>query len=81
MDVLIFILIGGAALFFLMGLARALLRYWEDQVHLTEDDIDLERRVADLNDRLANQRSDDEIVRILSGQDSPTIGRERKKPR
>jgi hypothetical protein len=81
MNVLIFLIIGAVALFLLLGLARALLRYWEDQVQLTEENIDLERRVAHLNDDLANRRPDDEIVRILSGKESPTLGRDRPKKR
>ena len=81
MTVVIYLVIGAVALFLLLGLARALLHYWEDQVHLTEENLDLERRVAHLNDDLANKRPDDEIVRILSGRESPTLGRDRPRNR
>ena len=73
MSPILYVILGIIVLMILVGISRALLSFWEDQAHLSEDDIDLERRVASLNDRMANQRRDDDIVRILSGQDAPTL--------
>lgn len=78
MSALAYIVLGIVILVVLAGVAQALLRYWEEQVNLTEEAQDLEQRVKQLNDQLANRRSDDEIVRILSGQETPTLGSERR---
>lgn len=78
MSTLAYIVLGIVIFIVLAGVAQALLRYWEEQVNLTEEAQDLEQRVKQLNDQLANRRSDDEIVRILSGQETPTLGRERR---
>ena len=49
------------------------LRFWDAQLNLTEEDIALERRVSSLNEDQANRRPDDEIVRLLSGDEQRTI--------
>ena len=49
-------------------------RFWDTQLNMSEEDIALERRVAALNEGQANRRRDDEIVRLLRGQEQPTIG-------
>ena len=50
-----------------------ILRFWEARVNLSEDDVALERRISTLNEGQANRRPDDEIVRLLRGQEQPII--------
>ena len=52
----------------------AVRRYWTDELNLSDDDIALEKRVARLNEGQANRRRDDEIVRLLSGDEKRVIG-------
>lgn len=52
----------------------AVQRYWQDKVNLSEEDEALERRVSSLNEYQANRRRDDEIVRLLRGDEQPTVG-------
>lgn len=49
-------------------------RYWQDKLNMSEEDEALERRVSSLNARQANRRRDDEIVRLLRGDDQPIVG-------
>lgn len=49
-------------------------RYWTSKVNLSEEDEDLERRLSSLNEHQANKRRDDEIVRLLRGDEQPIIG-------
>lgn len=55
----------------------AVQRYWHDKVNLSEEDEALERRVSSLNEYQANRRRDDEIVRLLRGDEQPTVGQRR----
>lgn len=52
----------------------AILRFWDGQLNMSEEDIALERRMAALNENQANRRRDDEIVRLLSGDEQRIIG-------
>jgi len=52
----------------------AIQRFWATQLNMSEEDIALERRVAALNEDQANRRRDDEIVRLLRGDEHRTIG-------
>ncbi len=52
----------------------AIQRFWDSQLNMSEEDIALERRVAALNEDQANRRRDDEIVRLLRGDEQRTIG-------
>lgn len=56
----------------------AIRRYWEAQVNISQEEEDLERRMASLNERQANRRRDDEIVRLLRG-DEQELSEERRK--
>jgi hypothetical protein len=52
----------------------AIQRFWDTQLNMSDEDIALERRVAALNEDQANRRRDDEIVRLLRGDEQRTIG-------
>ncbi len=54
----------------------AILRFWDAQLNLSDEDIALERRVSSLNEDQANRRRDDEIVRLLSGDEQRIVGDE-----
>jgi uncharacterized membrane protein len=56
----------------------AVRRYWNVRLNMSEEDEELERRMASLNERQANRRRDDEIVRLLRGDEQPTVGRRRE---
>lgn len=49
-------------------------RRWETRLNRSEEDEALERRMASLNEHQANRRRDDEIVRLLRGDEQRTIG-------
>ncbi len=66
---LTFVLIATLIVIAIIGI----LRFWDAQLNLTEEDIALERRVSSLNEDQANRRRDDEIVRLLSGDEQRTI--------
>ena len=51
-----------------------ILRFWQAQLNLTDEDIALERRVSALNETQANRRRDDEIVRLLRGDEQRIVG-------
>lgn len=53
----------------------AVWRYWSDKLNMSQEDEALERRMAALNENQANRRRDDEIVRLLRGDEQRTIGR------
>ena len=53
----------------------AIRRYWDTKLNMSEEDEALERRMASLNEHQANRRRDDEIVRLLRGDEQPTVGR------
>lgn len=52
----------------------AIIRFWNAQLNLSDEDIALERRISALNENQANRRRDDEIVRLLSGDEQRIIG-------
>ena len=52
-------------------------RYWEAQLNKSPEEEDLERRMASLNEHQANRRRDDEIVRLLRG-DEQELAEERR---
>ena len=52
----------------------AIRRYWEAQVNISDEEEDFERRTALLNEQQANRRRDDEIVRLLRGDEQPIAG-------
>ncbi len=66
---LTFVLIATLIVIAIIGI----LRFWDAQLNMTEEDIALERRVSSLNEDQANRRRDDEIVRLLSGDEQRTI--------
>ena len=49
-------------------------RYWSDKLNMSQEDEDLERKMAALNENQANRRRDDEIVRLLRGDEQRTLG-------
>lgn len=55
----------------------AVQRYWQDKVNLSEEDEALERRISSLNEHQANRRRDDEIVRLLRGDEPRVMGQPR----
>ena len=53
----------------------AVWRYWSEKLNMSQEDEALERKMAALNENQANRRRDDEIVRLLRGDEQPTLGR------
>ena len=51
-------------------------RYWASRLNMSQEDEALERRVTALNDEQAFRRRDDEIVRVLRGDEQPTVGKD-----
>lgn len=51
----------------------AIVRFWDARLNMSDEEIALERRVSALNEDQANRRRDDEIVRLLSGDEPRTI--------
>ena len=49
-------------------------RFWDAKLNLSDEDVALERRVSSLNEDQANRRRDDEIVRLLSGDEQRIVG-------
>ena len=58
----------------LVGLVVLIKRFWEGQVNKSDEDVAWDRRVSSLNEAQANRRRDDEIVRLLSGDEQRTVG-------
>ena len=54
----------------------AIVRFWDAQLNMSEEDIALERRISSLNEDQANRRRDDEIVRLLRGDEQRTVSDE-----
>jgi ABC-type anion transport system duplicated permease subunit len=52
----------------------AIWRYWAVRVNKTADEEALERRMARLNQKQAYRRRDDEIVRLLRGDEQRILG-------
>ena len=53
-----------------------ILRFWDAQLNLSDEDVALERRISSLNEDQAHRRRDDEIVRLLSGDEQRIVGDE-----
>jgi hypothetical protein len=60
----------------LVGGLLMIRRYWEERVHLTDEERELERRMSSLNLDQAHRRRDDEIVRLLRGDEQRTVADE-----
>ncbi len=67
---ILFVVVAGLLVFVFLAIRR----YWESQLNITEEEEELERRMASLNERQANRRRDDEIVRLLRGDEQPVVG-------
>ncbi len=48
-------------------------RFWSAQLNMSDEDVAFERRISALNEGQANRRRDDEIVRLVSGQEQPIV--------
>ncbi len=48
-------------------------RFWTAQLNMSDEDVDFERRISALNQDQANRRRDDEIVRLLRGEEQPIV--------
>jgi hypothetical protein len=57
----------------------AILRFWEARLNLSDEDIALERRMSALNEDQAHRRRDDEIIRLLSGDEQRTIDEDNRR--
>ena len=53
--------------------SQALRRYWDEETNMTDEDHAFDRRVASYNTSIANTQRDEDIVRVLRGQDMPTV--------
>jgi hypothetical protein len=51
----------------------AIVRFWDARLNLSDEEIALERRMTALNEDQAHRRRDDEIVRLLSGDEHRTV--------
>lgn len=51
----------------------AIQRFWNAQLNMSDEDVAFERRISALNEDQANRRRDDEIVRLLRGEEQPTV--------
>jgi hypothetical protein len=60
---------------FVVLIFLAIHRYWNVRLNMSEEDEALERRMASLNQNQANRRRDDEIVRLLRGDEQSTVGK------
>lgn len=58
----------------LVVIVIGIVNFWDAQLNLSEDDIEFERRMSALNEQQANRRRDDEIIRLLSGDEQRTVG-------
>ncbi|HEX6292434.1 MAG TPA: hypothetical protein VFZ66_24825 [Herpetosiphonaceae bacterium] len=72
---ILFAIVAGMLVFVFLAIRR----YWEARVNISEEEEDLERRMASLNERQANRRRDDEIVRLLRGDEQPVVGERRNR--
>ena len=53
--------------------SQALRRYWDEETNMSDEDHAFDRRVASYNTTIANKQRDEDIVRVLRGQDMPTV--------
>ena len=67
---LIFALIAALGVVAIVGI----LRFWDATLNMSDEEIALERRISALNEDQANRRRDDEIVRLLRGEEQRIIG-------
>lgn len=67
---LLFAIVAGLVLLIFV----AVWRYWSEKLNMSQEDEDLERKMAALNENQANRRRDDEIVRLLRGDEQRTLG-------
>ena len=58
----------------------AIQRFWSAQLNMSDEDVAFERRISALNEDQANRRRDDEIVRLLRGQEQPTVDEDDDRP-
>lgn len=70
---LVFIIVAGLVVLLFLAIRR----YWTAKLNMSEQDEALERRMASLNENQANRRRDDEIVRLLRGDEQRTLGQRR----
>lgn len=68
----IFVLV---AVLLIIGLV-AIQRFWTARLNMSDEDIAFEKRISSLNEGQANRRRDDEIVRLLSGDDERVVSDE-----
>ncbi len=66
---IIFVLV---AVLLIIGLV-AIQRFWTARLNMSDEDIAFEKRISSLNEGQANRRRDDEIVRLLSGDDERVV--------
>lgn len=71
---LTFVLIAGLIVVIIV----AILRFWKSELNMSDEEMALEKRISQLNEGQANRRRDDEIVRLLRGQEQPVVGEERE---
>jgi hypothetical protein len=69
---LIFLLLAILLVVGLIGIRR----FWVSHLNMSDEDIALERRMSSLNEHQANRRRDDEIVRLLRGDEQRIVGDE-----
>lgn len=70
---LVFVIVAGLVVLLFLAIRR----YWTAKLNMSEQDEALERRMASLNENQANRRRDDEIVRLLRGDEQRTLGQRR----
>jgi Tfp pilus assembly protein PilO len=74
---IVFVIIAAFGIILVIGIWR----YWSAHLNMSEEDEDLERRMAALNQRQAYRRRDDEIVRLLRGDEQRTVDQQRDRER
>ncbi len=67
---LTFVLIAALIVVIIIGI----LRFWKSELNMSDEEIALEKRISILNEGQANRRRDDEIVRLLRGDEQRVIG-------
>jgi hypothetical protein len=70
---LLFVVVAAFVVLLFIGVRR----YWVSKLNMSEEEEALERRMALLNQNQANRRRDDEIVRLLRGDEQPIVGQRR----
>ncbi|MBA3945753.1 MAG: hypothetical protein H0X37_14440 [Herpetosiphonaceae bacterium] len=67
---LTFVLIAALIVVIIVGI----LRFWKSELNMSDEEIALEKRISVLNEGQANRRRDDEIVRLLRGDEQRVVG-------